>query len=83
VDPGGRHFNLIILDGDLSGPTAPALCTEIRADPTHRKTPIIMLTWNGAGGLAGGNDFLTKPVNPAELAVKAQTWALRHQFGLP
>ena len=82
AEAAGRKLDLIMLDGDLSGPTAPALCTKLRADPTHRKTPIVFLTWNGAGGLAGGNDFLTKPVNPAELAVKAQTWSLRHQFGL-
>lgn len=82
AEAGGRKLDLIILDGDLAGPTAPALCAGLRADPTHRKTPIILLTWNGAGGLAGGNDFLTKPVNPAELAVKAQTWSLRQQFSL-
>ena len=82
AESGGQKFDLVILDGDLAGPTAPALCAALRADPTHRKTPIIFLTWNGAGGLAGGNDFLTKPVNPAELAVKAQTWSLRHQFHL-
>ena len=82
AEAAGRKLDLIMLDGDLSGPTAPALCTKLRADPTHRKTPLVFLTWNGAGGLAGGNDFLTKPVNPAELAVKAQTWSLRHQFGL-
>lgn len=82
AEAGERKFDLIILDDDLTDPSAPALCTGLRADPTHRKTPIVFLTWNGAGGLAGGNDFLTKPVNPAELAVKAQTWSLRHQFGL-
>ena len=85
---GGRKFDLVLLDYDLAGSTAPALCAQLRGQSDYRTTPIIFLTGeNGAeqrrqGSLNGGSDFMAKPVNTAELAVKAQTWILKSQFGL-
>lgn len=84
----GRKFDLVLLDYDLADPTAPALCAQLRGESAYRKTPIIFLTGSAVAplttpaGLRGGTDFLAKPVNPAELAVKAQTWSLRSQFNL-
>ncbi|MCE9609283.1 MAG: FHA domain-containing protein [Chthoniobacter sp.] len=84
----GRQFDLVLLDCDLAGPAAPALCAQLRGESAYRKTPIIFLTGSTAAppatpsGLRGGTDFLAKPVNPAELAVKAQMWSLRNQFNL-
>ena len=33
--------------------------------------------------LNGGTDFIAKPFNVHELAVKAATWAYRNQLGVP
>jgi DNA-binding response OmpR family regulator len=32
--------------------------------------------------LSGGNDFLPKPFNTAELTVKAETWIWKNRYGL-
>ena len=88
AEASGRKFDLVLLDYDLAGSTAPELCAQLRGQSDYRKTPIIFLTGENAveqraqGSLNGGSDFLAKPVNIAELAVKAQTWILKSQFGL-
>ncbi len=88
TEASGRNFDLVLLDYDLAGSMAPGLCARLRDQPAYRKTPIIFLTEAGAveqrahASLNGGSDFLAKPVNSAELAVKAQTWILKSQFGL-
>ena len=88
AEASGRKFDLVLLDGDLADRTAPALCAQLRGQAAYHKTPIIFLTGENAaeqrtqGRLNGGSDFLAKPVNAAELAVKAQTWILKNQFGL-
>lgn len=51
-------------------------CRAIRADEEIRGTPIIMVTTRGeganveAGFLSGCNDYVTKPINSAELLTK-------------
>ena len=88
AEASGRKFDLVLLDYDLAGSTAPALCAQLRGQLAYQKTPIIFLTGENAveqraqGSLNGGSDFMAKPVNTAELAVKAQTWILKNQFGL-
>ena len=34
------------------------------------------------GPLSGGNDFVAKPCNPAELSVKALTWIVKNQLNM-
>ena len=88
AEASGQKFDLVLLDYDLAGHTAPELCAQLRGQTAYQKTPIIFLTSENAveqraqGSLNGGSDFLAKPVNTAELAVKAQTWILKSQFGL-
>ena len=90
AEASGRKFDLVLLDFDLAGSTASAseLCAQLRGQVAYQKTPIIFLTGENAveqraqGSLNGGSDFMAKPVNTAELAVKAQTWILKNQFGL-
>ena len=88
AEASGQKFDLVLLDYDLAGSMAPALCAQLRDQAAYRKTPIIFLTEANAvdgraqASLNGGSDFLTKPVNTAELAVKAQTWIFKSQFGL-
>ena len=88
AEASGQKFDLVLLDYDLAGSTAPELCAQLRGQTAYQTTPIIFLTGENAveqraqGRLNGGSDFLAKPVNTAELAVKAQTWILKSQFGL-
>lgn len=85
AEASGRSFDLVLLDYDQPGT---ALCAQLRDQVAYQKTPIIFLTGESTtgsrppAGLNGGSDFLAKPVSTAELAVKAQTWILKSQFGL-
>jgi len=80
--------DLIFLDINLPEMNGFELCTKLRAMPLHEKTPIVFLTGMNSfqnrvqSNLSGGNDFVGKPFNVAELGVKALIWVLRGQFGL-
>jgi DNA-binding response OmpR family regulator len=81
-------YDLLLLDVNLPGLDGPALCGQIRENDRYRKTPVIFMTAaNGLdhraqASLSGGNDFLPKPFNTAELTVKAETWIWKSRFGL-
>jgi CheY-like chemotaxis protein/pSer/pThr/pTyr-binding forkhead associated (FHA) protein len=81
-------FDLLLLDVNLPGLDGPALCGQIRENDRYRKTPVIFLTaantldHRAQASLSGGNDFLPKPFNTAELTVKAETWIWKNRFGL-
>jgi len=83
-----NDFDLLLLDVSLPGMDGPALCGQIRENDRYRKTPVIFLTvadtldHRAQASLSGGNDFLPKPFNTAELAVKAETWIWKNRFGL-
>jgi len=69
--------DLILLDVDMPGMSGLTLCEQLRQLPAHRHTPVVFVTSYGdfktraRSILSGGNDIITKPVLPAELAVKA------------
>jgi CheY-like chemotaxis protein len=81
-------FDLLLLDVSLPGLDGPALCGQIRENDRYRKTPVIFLTGSNSldhraqASLSGGNDYLPKPFNTAELTVKAETWIWKSRFGL-
>ena len=81
-------FDLLLLDVNLPGLDGPALCGQIRENDRYRKTPVIFLTaantldHRAQASLSGGNDFLPKPFNTAELTVKAETWIWKNRYGL-
>ena len=83
-----NDFDLVLLDVTLPGIDGPTLCGQIRENDRYRKTPIIFLTvadtldHRAQASLSGGNDFLPKPFNTAELALKAETWIWKNRFGL-
>jgi DNA-binding response OmpR family regulator len=64
------------------------LCTKARTLPLHEKTPIVFITGMSTfqnrvqSSLSGGNDFVGKPFNVAELGLKALIWVLKGQLGL-
>lgn len=83
-----NDFDLLILDVHMPGLDGPTLCSQIRENPRYWKTPILFLTaantlnQRAQTSLSGGNDFLPKPFNAAELIVKAETWLWKNRFGL-
>jgi len=85
---GGSSFDLVLLDIGLPGINGIDVCGRIRELPEHKQTPIVFLTVGDTvenraqSSLNGGNDFIVKPFNVRELALKAVTWAYRRQFGV-
>ncbi|MEQ1851305.1 MAG: response regulator [Chthoniobacteraceae bacterium] len=78
--------DLILLDLGLPDLSGFDMCACIRALPKHERTPIVFLTGQDTnenrkkGSLKGASDFIGKPFNVFELALKAHTWALRNQL---
>ena len=79
----GRTMDLIFLDVGMPEMSGFELCQQIRTMPEHQKTPIVFLTGmatfqnKAQASLSGGNDFVGKPFNLAELALKALMWVFR------
>ncbi len=80
--------DLIFLDINLPEMDGFELCTKLRAMPLHEQTPIVFLTGMNSfknrvqSNLSGGNDFVGKPFNIAELGLKALIWVLKGHFGM-
>ncbi len=83
-----QPFDLIFFDIGLPEMTGFELCTRTRALPMHEKTPIVFVTGMTTfqnrvqSSLSGGNDFVGKPFNVAELGLKALLWVFKGQLGL-
>ena len=83
-----QAFDLIFLDIGLPDMNGFELCTRVRAIARHEKTPIVFVTGMTTfqnrvqSSLSGGNDFIGKPFNVAELGLKALIWVFKAQLGL-
>ncbi len=68
--------DLVVSDLTMPGMNGYELCQRLRRDPATAEVPIILLTSRGkisekeAGFEAGADDYLVKPVVPAELELK-------------
>ena len=83
-----QPFDLVFLDVGLPEMSGFDMCTKTRALPLHEKTPIVFVTGMSTfqnrvqSSLSGGNDFVGKPFNVAELGLKGLLWVLKGQLGL-
>jgi DNA-binding response OmpR family regulator len=81
-------YDLIFLDINLPEMNGFDLCNKVRSLPLHERTPIVFLTGMASfqnrvqSSLSGGNDFIGKPFNVAELGVKALMWVMKGKLGL-
>jgi CheY-like chemotaxis protein len=80
-----NRFDLVVVNVEGDAPQGIELATELRASDSNRETPVVfVLDQDGAearaqaSGLAGA-DFITKPVLPLELGVKALVHLQRAQ----
>jgi len=68
--------DLVVLDVQMPGADGPELCRALRADPRWRSTPVLFLTATAEPSAvaelfaAGGDDYLRKPVDAAELTAR-------------
>jgi DNA-binding response OmpR family regulator/HPt (histidine-containing phosphotransfer) domain-containing protein len=68
--------DLVVLDVQMPGADGPELCRAMRADPRWRSVPVLFLTATTEPAViadlfaAGGDDYLPKPVDPAELTAR-------------
>lgn len=71
-----KPFDLVVLELNLPGMDTTEFCRQLRAWPGYEAVPVIYVTsakeFDGrvATALAPGEDVITKPVMPAELALK-------------
>jgi CheY-like chemotaxis protein len=83
-----RNYDLVLVDVSLPSMDGTAFCAKARELPDYRKTPMVFLTVTDTleqradTSLSGGSDFIGKPFNVFDLALKVQTWVLKHQLGL-
>ena len=72
--------DLILMDVVMPKMNGFDACRRIRGEASIRHTPIIMVTTRGeaqnveTGFEAGCNDYVTKPINGAELMAKLKTY---------
>jgi CheY-like chemotaxis protein len=81
-----QTFDLILLDVEMPKLDGIELCKQLRTLRGYERTPVIFVTLHSdyetraKTVLSGGNDLLAKPILPAELAVKAVMYLLKHRL---
>jgi two-component system phosphate regulon response regulator PhoB len=94
VSDGGRavaeirahHPDIVLLDINLPGRDGRDICRELRRDPTLARIPVIIMSGLGedvdriVGLEIGADDYVTKPFNDRELALRIQA-VLRRTHG--
>lgn len=84
----GETFDTVLADLRLPEMDGVAFCARLREMPAYRRTPVLFLTVadtldkRAETSLSGGNEFVAKPFNVAELVLKVECWTLKHQLRL-
>jgi CheY-like chemotaxis protein len=79
------QFDLVLLDVNMPEMTGFQLCEKLRRIPYYKTIPVVFVTaFNNFDNrkqsvLSGGNDFITKPISPLELALKVTIHMLKAQ----
>ena len=82
----GSQYDLIILDVNLPDLDGFELCSHIRNMAFHAETPVFFITGHTSlenrvkSSLRGGNEFIGKPFNIQELALKALKSVIQSQL---
>jgi len=82
-----NRYDLILLDVELPEVRGFELCKKLRTLPNYLTTPVIYVTLHddfesrAQSVLSGGDDLISKPVLPLELAVKVVMHLLRSRLG--
>lgn len=80
-----EHYDVFLLDIEMPGLGGLEICKRLRALPHYKKTPVIFVTAHGdlasrtKSTLSGGDDLVTKPILPAELAAKVVMQVVKRQ----
>jgi len=84
-----KSYDLVLLDIEMPGMNGFEVCQRIRQLPGYDKTPVIYVTFHSdfethsKSELSGGNDLISKPIVPTELAVKALMHLLKSRLAKP
>ena len=80
------RFDLVLLDIEMPGMDGFELCRRLRTLPGYQKTPVMYVTSHSdfehrtKSILSGGDDLISKPMFPMDLAVKAVAMLLKRQL---
>ena len=78
-----ERFDLILLDRRMPQLDGSEVCLALRADPTLRRVPVLMLTASGAradiaaGFAEGASDYITKPFSVSQVRARVRSWLTR------
>jgi two-component system chemotaxis response regulator CheY len=81
-----RKYGLIVSDWDMRPMNGTELIREIRNDPMHETTPIIMITAmadTGGSWRSGADGYLTKPFKVPDLRAKIEEITARKTEKMP
>ncbi len=82
-------FDLVLMDIEMPGMDGFELCHRLRGLPACATTPVIYITLRNdfesraQALMMGADDFITKPIMPAELALKTLMCLLRSRLPAP
>lgn len=83
----GTRPDLVLTDMSMPGRTGASLCRAIKADPSLRGIPVVLLTaWSGTDAIVqayadGADDFVAKPFHPQILVARLRAQLRLRELG--